>query len=267
MAKQNQTIAGLERRLAAADKTIAVLMERVERNTDAAGNLHALLENNYTLQQEISAHIREEKELKKFNTELETKVADRTRELDKANSKLKSQNRLLKEMSVRDGLTGLFNRRHLNTTLHTEYERARRYGTDLALLIMDLDFFKEVNDNHGHDFGDFVLKEFGDRLVSLTREEDTCFRFGGEEFVILMPQTDQKGAMSAGEKIRAHFESNGFDNGQSYRIVTVSIGVTSLSHHKIQAQNDLISLADQALYQAKAEGRNQVKEFKPQERR
>ena len=248
----------LKRRLAAAEKTIAVLMERVEKSTNASGNLHALLENNFALQEKIAFQLREQEELQRFNDNLEAIVRQRTIALDKANSELLLANRQLREMTLRDGLTGLFNRRHLEDTLQIEFERAGRYGNILSLIVIDLDFFKQVNDNHGHDFGDYVLQEFSRRLRQLTRSTDSCCRFGGEEFVVIMPQTTLEGATATGEKIRDVCRRRPFDNGQHSRTVTVSIGVAAIGHPNIRVANDLITLADKALYQAKHNGRDQV---------
>ncbi len=199
-----------------------------------------------------------EQQLATYNVRLETTVEERTAALDKANDTLLQKNEELKELSVRDGLTGLFNRRKLVDTLQTEYDRAKRYSSELSLVIMDLDFFKKVNDNHGHEFGDFVIREFAQRVENLIRKSDFCFRFGGEEFVVLMPQTNLKEAVCAGEKIRNYCENNIFDNGSHSMNVTVSAGASSLSLTDITIPNDLISLADKALYRAKEEGRNRV---------
>jgi len=253
--KNNRTI---QEQLTAAQKTIAVLLDRVEQSTDAAGDLQALLENNYALQKEIQNRLLEERELKKFNQALEIRVSERTKELDKANNLLKQKNKLLEEMSIRDGLTGLYNRRHLTRSINREYKRAQRYKTDFSIIMLDLDFFKKVNDTHGHDFGDFVLTDFSSRLRSLTRGTDVVCRMGGEEFVILMPETNLQGAKATAEKIRLSCNATPFNDGNNQRQVTVSCGVTSLHACPQKNAEKLLNIADKALYLAKGSGRNNV---------
>ncbi len=244
--------------LQAAQKTVAALMERVEQSTNAAGDLQALLENNYALQREIQLRRIEERELKTFNRALEARVQERTKELDRVNNSLKQKNKLLQEMSVRDGLTGLHNRRHLSTSLSREYHRAKRYGTDFSILMFDLDFFKKVNDNHGHEFGDFVLQDFSERLLNLTRKSDIVCRFGGEEFVVIMPETNLQGAVIIAEKIRVYCENTPFTDDNHQRKVTLSCGITSLHAYPVEKSNELLKIADKALYLAKGQGRNNV---------
>ena len=254
-AKHERTV--LEQ-LTAAQKTVTVLMDRVEQSTDEAGDLQALLENNFALQKEIQTRLLEEHELKKFNQELEARVRVRTKELDEANNLLKQKNKLLKEMAIRDGLTGLYNRRHLTNSINREYKRTQRYKTDFSIIMLDLDFFKKVNDNHGHDFGDFVLVNFSDRLLDCTRETDVVCRMGGEEFVILMPETNLQGARATAEKIRSSCETTPFSDGHNKRQVTVSCGITSLHSYPNNSAEKLLSIADKALYLAKDSGRNNV---------
>jgi diguanylate cyclase (GGDEF)-like protein len=165
------------------------------------------------------------------------------------------------QMAIRDELTGLYNRRHMNDVLTREFNRAKRFETDLACLLMDLDFFKEVNDNCGHAFGDFVLHEFGERLVGNVRESDTCFRYGGEEFMVLLAQTSSEGAKKVGERIRRLCESAAYNNGEHDRTVTVSVGVTSLKQKDLSRPEDMLAYADKALYRAKAEGRNRLEVY------
>jgi two-component system cell cycle response regulator len=164
----------------------------------------------------------------------------------------------LAQMATRDGLTGLRNRRRMNEMLSSEFNRATRFGNDLACLLLDLDYFKQINDSLGHGFGDFVLHQFAARLADIVRESDACFRYGGEEFMVLMPQTDIQGAKKTAEKIRRLCDTEPYNNGDHERIVTVSIGVSSLKHRAAFSPEDLLAAADKALYRAKAEGRNRV---------
>jgi two-component system, cell cycle response regulator len=162
------------------------------------------------------------------------------------------------EMAVTDGLTGLFNRRYMETHLATLVTQARETGRPLSLLIADIDHFKKVNDTHGHDAGDAVLREFAIRFRRNTRGIDLACRLGGEEFVIIMPETELRRAFQIGERLRAAIAAETFklSDGTALRI-TASVGVAA-----VDFENDTPTLlykrADTALYAAKREGRNRV---------
>ncbi|GAB6096041.1 hypothetical protein JCM14469_22940 [Desulfatiferula olefinivorans] len=168
------------------------------------------------------------------------------------------QNEQLKELAVKDGLTGLYNHRHMAVVADAEFNRAIRYKTQLSCLMMDIDFFKEVNDSLGHPYGDFVLKAFADCLKAYMRESDFLFRYGGEEFLVLLPQTDLEGARSTAEKFRSGVENKVFDDGTHARSITVSIGAASLHFNHPVSAEEFIAFADKALFIAKAQGRNRV---------
>lgn len=160
-------------------------------------------------------------------------------------------------LSLTDELTGLGNRRMLRHEMIREIRRAKRYGRELALLMLDVDNFKEVNDQYGHMACDRVLKQLAKVIRNNVRDIDNCFRFGGEEFLVLLPETGLQGATSTAEKIRAILESTVFNNcgiAITPRI-TVSIGIAVYPLHAKTAQ-ELLQRADQALYRAKAGGRN-----------
>ncbi len=185
---------------------------------------------------------------------------------DLRNSKqvIEAQNLRLNELSIRDGLTGLFNHRHLFETLQQEFSRARRYGTDLACLLADIDHFKEVNDTCGHAFGDVVLKGVAQTLHANIRQSDFLARYGGEEFVILMPNTDIGVACKAAEKLRHIVETTPFSDASRERSVTISIGIASAGAGAPGDAEALFSNADKALYAAKNGGRNQVSPRPPE---
>ncbi len=165
------------------------------------------------------------------------------------------------DMSVRDDLTGLFNRRYMNELLEREFSRAQRYGNDLSCLLIDMDFFKQINDSYGHIFGDFVLKRFAQHLAENVRESDFCFRYGGEEFLVLLPNTDIEGACNTGEKLRSAVEAYTFRDGETATNATISIGSVSFKEHRPQDVRSMLAFADKALYRAKAEGRNRIKAY------
>ncbi|MFH2121933.1 MAG: diguanylate cyclase [Pseudomonadota bacterium] len=171
---------------------------------------------------------------------------------------LEQQDHYLKMLSVRDGLTGLFNRRHLSQTLEKEILKARTQNTDLTMLLVDIDYFNETNRISGQLFGDSILNEFSARLTQNTRDDDLCFRFGGSDFIVLLPRTDITNGREYAEKLRLACSDKPFTSGHHSRSVTVSIGLVSLLEHHPKHQDEFINMADQARYHAKSEGRNRV---------
>lgn len=160
-----------------------------------------------------------------------------------------------RRQSVTDPLTGAGNFRHLSATLAREVERATRFGHPLAVLMLDLDHFKQVNDTLGHGFGDAVLREFARRLQQCLREVDTVARYGGEEFCVIAPETDVAGARRVADRIVEVVRSEPFTVGERSRRVTVSVGVASYPEHGSGAA-ELMGAADAALYAAKRTGRD-----------
>ncbi|MEI7668829.1 MAG: PleD family two-component system response regulator [Pseudomonadota bacterium] len=162
-------------------------------------------------------------------------------------------------MAITDGLTGLYNRHYLNAHLENMVRQAINNNKPLALMILDMDHFKLVNDNYGHDMGDEVLKRLSEIIIRTVRSADLAARFGGEEFVILMPETDITNAFDVAERLRKIVETTAFKliNSTDSINKTVSIGVTVLNDFGDSAQA-LLKRADEALYSAKNSGRNRV---------
>jgi diguanylate cyclase (GGDEF)-like protein/PAS domain S-box-containing protein len=160
----------------------------------------------------------------------------------------------LRKLSNTDGLTQLYNRRFLDMTLTKELERTNRYKTPLSALMFDVDHFKKFNDTHGHDQGDRVLQSIANTMQTTCRAMDFPCRYGGEEFLIILPNTDLEGAMLYAERLRAAIE----DTEVNGLTVTVSIGVAGAADHSPRDAEHFISLCDAALYKAKEAGRNQV---------
>jgi len=167
--------------------------------------------------------------------------------------------RQLEELSGRDDLTGIFNRRHFGTTLDRAFDHSHRYHRPLSVAIIDVDRFKDINDSFGHQAGDAVLAEVARRFSGSVRSSDYLARFGGEEFVVLLPETQLDDAVSFGEKLRAAIASAPvpIDEGRALP-VTVSVGAASLAHTTFNSSSEMIAAADQALYRAKRNGRNRV---------
>ncbi|PWL75660.1 hypothetical protein DBY21_07655 [Candidatus Gastranaerophilales bacterium] len=162
-----------------------------------------------------------------------------------------------KYMSVTDALTGLYNRRHFENTLEREFLRAQRYSNDLSLAVLDVDFFKKINDTYGHLCGDYVLKEIAYMTLQTFRKTDIVFRYGGEEIVILLTETPLEKAIIPLERLRKTIEDYPFNYDSNGFKVTVSIGVEGLEKEHTTAE-DLLQNADKALYAAKELGRNRV---------
>ncbi|WP_022663216.1 sensor domain-containing diguanylate cyclase [Paucidesulfovibrio longus] len=169
--------------------------------------------------------------------------------------------RLYREVKIRadrDGLTKLHNRQTFDRRLAVELKRSQRYGNSLALLMVDLDHFKQVNDTHGHAAGDMVLREVGALLQDSVRSCDIAARFGGEEFALLLPHTHEADAWKLADRIRRRIEKLRYNYAGKSLSITASIGVSSLAPGCLDKENDLLLRADQALYLAKANGRNTV---------
>ncbi len=182
---------------------------------------------------------------------LEEKVRQRTRELAQTNQELDRKNQALAVLSLTDRLTGLCNRRKLDQAVRSEWRRARRYGTPFATVMIDLDDFKKVNDRFGHARGDEVLVRVADILMAMTRETDTVGRWGGEEFLLVCPETTLENARGMAEKIRREIAETVFP----------SVGTQTASFGLAAFEDDddpwlIVDRADAALYRAKAKGRN-----------
>ncbi|WP_417659080.1 diguanylate cyclase [Pseudidiomarina sp.] len=202
-----------------------------------------------------------------MNHQLEDMVSQRTEELEKVMIRLQKANQELEQRSNEDGLTGLYNRRFLNQEFKREFRRCRRNGTNLTLMMLDIDHFKALNDSYGHLLGDQILIDLSNLLKrNLRRASDTLYRYGGEEFTLLLPDTDEVGArdlaVSLAKKVREH----AFDTDHGPMHITVSIGVAVASPDVYDQPTQLLATADEALYRAKAAGRDQIRVIAERER-
>jgi two-component system cell cycle response regulator len=159
----------------------------------------------------------------------------------------------LKHQSTVDALTNIYNRAFFNEAIHNEIEEAKRYARELSIISFDIDHFKQVNDNHGHDNGDIILKELAALVKDSIRQADVFARVGGEEFMIIAPSTSGEGATALAEQIRVKIETHHFSNGLK---TTSSFGVTQ--YQSDEAESTLLKRVDIALYEAKSSGRNRV---------
>jgi diguanylate cyclase (GGDEF)-like protein len=171
-------------------------------------------------------------------------------------AELAARVRVLDALATMDDLTGIANRRSFQARLEAEVSRTNRYHPPLALMMLDVDHFKSLNDDHGHQAGDEVLQRMGRLLTASTRNTDFVARYGGEEFAIILVNTPKAAAEETAERLRARIEAEPWP----YRAITVSIGIASWNDADVEA-SEMIRQADQALYFAKENGRNQVRHY------
>jgi diguanylate cyclase (GGDEF)-like protein len=198
-------------------------------------------------------------EVDQLNQELEMRIQKRTGELEEANQQLETLSRI-------DGLTGIPNRRYFDEVLANEWKRGEREGHPLSLIMADVDFFKDYNDNYGHPAGDECLKQIAAILQeNLLRGEDFVARYGGEEFVILLPGHSTEEAVQVAEKLRSRIEAAAIlhEYSSTAPVVTISLGAAGLAFLGDYTMEDLLRRADQALYTAKRIGKNRVEGFTP----
>ena len=211
-------------------------------------------------------------QLRGLNAQLEKKVTRRTRELSKTNRRLKEalgeieeKNRTLTGLNEAlniqasvDGLTGVFNRREFDHRLIAEWGRFRRHHRPLSIIMLDIDFFKKVNDQYGHPCGDTVLKTLGRIMNEGKRRQDIVCRYGGEEFVVLLPDTPLDAAFHVAETLRVRVGSHPFKCGRKKIELYVSLGVAGAREQNPKSEDAFVQVADAGLYRAKQEGRNRT---------
>ena len=179
-------------------------------------------------------------------------------ELQKDVAELKQQVKNLDRQVHTDTLTGLFNYRHFSEALDREIERSKRSGRPTGLIMVDLDHFKQVNDQYGHEAGNVVLQDVSALLRAATRKLDIPCRYGGEEFAVILPSTDLLTSGQVAERLRHMIESDPIDIGDTHLSVTASLGVDVYSHFHDESQDAFVKRVDDLLYKAKRGGRNRV---------
>lgn len=175
---------------------------------------------------------------------------------------LRAKNKQLEELlykveylAITDALTGLYNRRRFHDILQKEFERSKRYSSPVSLLMIDIDHFKKINDRHGHLAGDHVLLEVAQIIQKNIRDVDTAARYGGEEYIVILPNTEKNDALTVAERMRTSIQNSSFQEINK-DVITVSIGIAGLPEKHIDTEDKLIRSADLALYRSKQNGRN-----------
>ena len=195
----------------------------------------------------------------KAKDDLEYKVQERTLELEITLRELSEANSELEQLNTIDPLTTMRNRRYFDKRIVAEGRRSRREQTSLCLVMLDIDFFKRINDEYGHDVGDECLKHVSTLAKSfIKRPSDDICRYGGEEFAFILPQTPEDGAKTFINSIREKIEVTPYNDGNTRVTMTISAGVASGIVNGENGEKDILKLADRALYLAKESGRNQV---------
>jgi len=219
---------------------------KVARMIGAHNNIHDIK----IASEELS---RQNELLRQDNATLENLVKERTRELEQLNITLQRQLDQIGKIASYDKLTSVYNRYMFEEILQKEVKRARRYGRPLSLVMVDVDYFKEINDRYGHQVGDLVLREIATTLQENVRDADIVSRWGGEEFVLILPNTNLEQAVSIAEKLRVIIEERRFEKGSR---LTCSFGVTAF--HMDDTISTIFARIDKALYRAKEFERNNV---------
>jgi two-component system cell cycle response regulator len=196
--------------------------------------------------------------VKRENESLRQEVERALAELRDKNAQLEDSLRRVEEMAATDPLTGLYNRRHFSRVLDQLFAEAQRMGTDLACVMIDMDGFKQLNDSFGHQRGDQLLMIAGKVISANMRRMDVAARYGGDEFVLLLPHAGSADAVAVGHRIREEFRTASEGTVSKPLSVTMSMGVASLRSSRAPGAEQLVGLADKALYQAKQNGRDRI---------
>ena len=179
-------------------------------------------------------------------------------DLQKVNRDLLTSNKKLNQLSLRDLHTGLYNHRYLGEIIDAEFFRSKKLNSPMGVIMLDVDYFKSINDTYGHHFGDMVLKQLAQQLKTMTRQYDVVIRFGGEEFVIMSPGTDRAHALMLAQRILEAIGLHNFGNAKTSVKLKVSIAAVSYPEDKVANAMDLIKLSEQLLARAKEEGGNRI---------
>lgn len=216
--------------------------------------------NNLEQEQIFDLQQSNQPESSELELELEAKIQERTFELNIALQELEQANQELAELNTRDELSGLYNRRYYNQKITAEFRRCKRNLTPLSLIIVDIDHFKTINDQYGHQVGDLCIETVAKHIQSyMKRISDVGCRYGGEEFCLILPDTELAGAVALAENIRQKVPVINYQEQQI--AVHVSCGISCYQQEQDASPDMLFAAADKALYKAKQQGRNQVQQL------
>jgi diguanylate cyclase (GGDEF)-like protein len=231
------------------------------QRVDFMGDFSTAFNSMVSQLDESQRQIREkETELTRINMELRQEIELRK----KTEESLRKSEELYRQLAITDPLTGIYNRRHFFQLAISELQRSQRYSRPLAVIMMDVDYFKRINDCYGHAVGDQVLQELATLIRRDLRVIDIFARYGGEEFIVLLPETDLRSVSATAERLRGKIAGAPLSIEQCQIKITISLGATSFSptkglhSGKLETIDALIDLADKALYEAKEAGRNRV---------
>lgn len=240
------------------NQSVSEQMEELKLSSTNATKLEPLkgIINNRlaSIAKEIQEHTQKEAIQRQKTQQQLDDLADKIKNMETESSELKSKLKIANTQALRDTLTGLPNRNAYNERLETELARWKRYHSPLSLIVWDIDHFKNINDSYGHKAGDKVLLLIAKQLSDHSRETDFISRFGGEEFTMLLPNTDSKSALILANQLRQTIEKTGFNASGASVAITISCGVTEFVTN--DTDETAFDRADQALYQAKEQGRN-----------
>jgi diguanylate cyclase (GGDEF)-like protein len=249
------------------NKIIQALMNRAERSMSVQGTDFTLFQTAIVLEEQVRTRtadleraLRENEKINRalqYATEqMELEIQERKR----IQEELLALQAQLRQQVIHDPLTSLYNRRYLDEMFDRELARAERHAQPISVILIDVDYFKSINDKYGHLAGDEVLRIFGDIIKHHSRGSDICCRYGGEEFLLVLPNMSEQQAYARAEQLRVAIEDTPIVFSASDIRVTASSGVATFPQHG-RTKDELIAASDRALYAAKAAGRNQVKRY------
>lgn len=233
---------------------LRIIYKNADFLRDSDGNIIGGIESF----EDITHRKKAEEALNRYSEHLEELIQERTIELNKRNREIVRANKKLKQLSLRDSHTGLYNHRYFMEAIEVEFERARRSGQPLSTMMLDIDYFKSINDVYGHQFGDLVLKQFAKQLRRLVRRYDVVIRYGGEEFIIISPGTNRADALNLARRILDALNLYNFGDKIHTVKLKLSIAIASYPDDNVINGMDLMGLTDQILSKAKEAGGNRV---------
>ncbi len=234
-------------------------MRKLHSVSEEAGSFYKEIRSSDAIPRELAEESDEVQRISHYVTDMIGELRRKINDVDQYAQDLDQANRKLMEVAVVDGMTQLYNHKHIRHLLVTELRRAERFSHPLAIMMIDIDDFKTFNDTHGHLVGDRALRDVSRSIRNNIRTVDVPARYGGEEFLVILPEATIDGGELVAERVRRAIEEYGFDTGRGIRKthITVSIGVAAYEGAPI-TDSDLISQADTRLYDAKRAGKNKV---------